>query len=250
MHIVSGIGNMMSESVGDALPLLRHAIAIGIRQFPQVRGNGAVNRSFMRHHPGGDAGDFGAELRGEDRGGIRPAIAILIRELKDGFRRHGEVLPIHRPVLVGIRQTPFGAAEFPRGQHFVEEGAFLPDVFQGHVTRHPVGPLADIQIAHLPPGSQGDVDPALIIYGTGHRVRHRDRVRPAFRLQGGPLGDGITGQGERQQNRQGGKTGHGGRENNEADGMKFQEMDRNRQVRPSSGIQAVLTRPATAVWIS
>ena len=250
MHIVSGIGNMVSESMGNALPLLRDAIAIGIRQLPHIRGNGAVNRSFMRHHPGGDAGDLRAEIRGENGGGIRPAIPILIRKLKDGFGRHGEVHPIHRTVLVGIRQTTCGAAQFPRSEHFVEEGAFLPDVFQSHIARHPTRPLPDIQIAHFPPGCQGDVDPALVIHGTGHRVRHGNLAGPTLRLQRRPLGDGIAGQGERQQNRQGGKTGHGGTDHNEVKGLQLQEMARYRMARPASGNQAVLTRPATAAWIS
>ena len=94
MHVVAGISDVSAEASRDDFLQVRHAVAVGVLETPDVRNRGQVDPAIEIEHAGGDAGDRRVEAFGEDGDLVGDAVAVGIRELIDAFLMEGEILPV------------------------------------------------------------------------------------------------------------------------------------------------------------
>ena len=117
VHIMARIGDVSAETGRDDFLHVRHAVAVGVLETPDVRNRGQVDPAIEIEHACGDAGDRRVEAFGEDRDLVGDAVAISIRELVNAFLIEGEILPVDRAVLVMVLQAASAGLHLP-GREF------------------------------------------------------------------------------------------------------------------------------------
>ena len=118
VHVVTGVGDVPAETRRDEFLELRHPVAVGVLEAPDVGDGRDVNPAVEIEHPGGDARHGGVEAFGEDGDLIGDAIPVGVGQLVDALLMEGEVLPVHRTVLVVVLEAAatglqFAGREFP-----------------------------------------------------------------------------------------------------------------------------------------
>ena len=125
VHVVTGVGDVPAEAGRHEFLELRHAIPVGVLESPDVGDSRDVDPAVEIEHSGGDARDGGVEAFGEDGELIGDAIPVGVGQLVDALLMEGEVLPVHRTVLVVVLEAAAPGLQFAGGEFPLVEGQFL-----------------------------------------------------------------------------------------------------------------------------
>ena len=149
MHVVAGIGDVSAETGRDDFLHVGHAVAIAVLQSPDIRDGGDVDPAVEIEDAGGDARDRRVEPFGEDRDLVGDAVAVGIREFVDAFLVEGEVLPVHRAVLVVVFQAASAGLQLAWREFSLIERELVGGRGQADVVRNPEPVFADVEVARL-----------------------------------------------------------------------------------------------------
>ena len=194
VHVVAGVGDVDPEAMGEGLPLVGLAVAIGVAEFPQVRGDGGIDIAAPGERPGRDPGHLGIEALGENTGGIHHPVAVLVGEADDLFGNLLEIVGIDLAVLVPILER--GLGEFLRAvQLLAEEGQLVPDGSVGNILHRPAlrHELPDVQIRDLPACGLRDVNRSVHIDRDRNGIFQQRLLRHERAFQAVRSGEGLCG---------------------------------------------------------
>ena len=206
VHVVTGVGDVPAETRRDEFLELRHPVAVGVLEAPDVGDGRDVNPAVEIEDPGGDARDGGVEAFGEDGELIGDTIPVGVGQLVDALLMEGEVLPVHRTIFVVVLEAAATGLQFAGREFPLVESQFIRRRGQADVIGNPERVLADIEVADLATGRGGDVGVASLVERHRRRVGHVERPGPFHRLH-------LGRREERREAEQGEERAHGERLN-------------------------------------
>ena len=183
VHVVTGIGEMGAESVGDGFSGVGLSIVVGVSQFPNIGDDGGINVTFVMKNACGDPTDFVGEIFGVDGSLIGESVPIGVLNEVDSFGERFEICQIVLAVFVVIFDATFVGVAVFGNELLMVEGPLIVGGFKTEVGGNPVAVLPDIEVVGFAPLGLRNVSPALVVEGNGNRVGNRKVGRPFREFQ-------------------------------------------------------------------
>ena len=102
VHVMTGIAQVVAETVHDDFADVGHAVVVGVLEPPEVGHDRRVDPAVMVHHARGDAGDCGVKTLRENGHLVGRAVAIRVAQLVDPLGVEREILHVDRTVAVVV----------------------------------------------------------------------------------------------------------------------------------------------------
>ena len=180
VHVVSGVGEMSSESVGDGFTGVGFAIVVGVAKFPNIRDDGGVNVAIVMKDSGGDTGNFVGETFGVGGRLVGEAVAIGVLDEEDTLGESLKVFQVVLAVLVEIINAFLVGGAVFGSELLTIEGAFIIGGLEAEIIGDPVAVVANVKIIGFASLGLSHVGATLFVEGDGDWIRHLE-VRSPFR---------------------------------------------------------------------